>query len=96
MSEEKFSEFFYLEHKTGHKLYPVKVKNRESGVVAFRVSVGGKKGNTKEIGQEVHSEQELEKYVKELGYAVRAATKNGEIKGLYKIGHRSIVKAVFK
>ena len=55
-----------------------------------------KKGNTKEIGTEVHSEHELEKYVKELGYAIRASSKNGEIKGIYKIGHRSIVKAAFK
>ncbi len=94
MSNPIFSELFYLEHNSGDKLYPVKMKNKESGKVAFRVSPGGTGGNTKEAGQELECESEVKRLVFDLGYAVRAATKNKSRTGLYKIGMKSISRAV--
>lgn len=94
MPDTLFSNLFYLVHKNGDKLYPVKMKNRETGKICFRVSPGGTGGNKKEMGLEVESEHEMKKYVLQKGYAVRAATLNGSRKGLYKIGQRCIVSVV--
>ena len=93
MSDE-FSYKFYLEHKDGIKLYPIRVKNRDTGKVAFRISLGGKKGNTKELGLEIENEDELKSYIFGKGYAIRVSTLDKKVKGLYKIGHRSILRAV--
>ncbi len=89
-----FSTVFYLEHQTGDKLYPVRMKNRDTGVLAFRVSPGGTGGNTKAAGIEVEDEHEMKRYVFEHGYAVRASTLNKSRNGLFKIGQRSIMRAV--
>lgn len=89
-----FSELFYLEHESGDRLYPVRMRNRDTGRVSFRVSVGGSGGNTKEAGHEIDDEREVKRLVIEQGYAVRAATKNNARKGLYKIGMKSIRRAV--
>jgi len=94
MSSELFSYKFYLAHKDGHKLYPIRIKNRESGNIAFRISEGGKGGNTKEAGLEVTDEEQVKDYVLNKGFAVRVSTVDKNIKGLYKVGHRSILKAV--
>lgn len=56
MTDTLFSNLFYLVHKNGDKLYPVKMKNRESGKICFRVSPGGTGGNKKEMGLEIESE----------------------------------------
>jgi len=93
-NRELFSNLFYLLHQSGDKLYPVKMKNRDTGKVAFRVSRGGTGGNTKESGMEIEDEYLMKKYVFEQGYAVRASTMNKSRNGLFKIGQRSIVRAV--
>ena len=89
-----FSELFYLLHETGDKLYPVRMKNRDTGKYAFRVSKGGAGANTKSAGLEIEDEHEMVHYVFELGYAVRAATIDRSKGGLFKVGQRSIVRAV--
>ena len=94
MSEEIFSSLFYLLHKNGEKLYPVKMRNRDNGKRLYRVSPGGTGGNTKKAGIEVDDENEMKNYVFKHGYAVRVSSKDKETKGLYKIGHRSIISAV--
>lgn len=93
MSSELFSYKFYLAHKDGHKLYPIRVKNRETGNLAFRISEGGKGGNTKQVGLEISDENQLKDYVINKGFAVRVATVDKSVKGLYKVGQRSILKA---
>lgn len=93
-SADLFSNLFYLLHQSGDKLYPVKMKNRDTGKVSFRVSKGGTGGNTKESGMEVEDEYQMKKYVLEQGYAVRASTKNKSRNGLFKTGQRSIIRAV--
>lgn len=94
MSDSIFSDLFYLEHISGDKLYPVKVRNRETGKVSFRVSPGGTGGNTREAGSEVDCEFEVKRLVLDQGYAVRASTRNKSRNGLYKLGMRSIKEAV--
>ncbi len=94
MDQEKFSNLFYLLHKSGEKLNPVRMQNRDTGKSSFRVSPGGTGGNTKEIGIEVDCELEMKNYVVNKGYAVRASTKNGTRKGFYKVGQRNIVSIV--
>ncbi|WP_156498491.1 hypothetical protein [Oleiphilus sp. HI0079] len=92
---EKYSNLFYLLHESGDKLYPVRMKNRDNGQVAFRVSKGGTGGNTKEAGKEIMDEQEMKNLVLNEGYAVRAETKTGtKRRGLFKIDQRSIMKVV--
>jgi hypothetical protein len=96
MSSELFSYKFYLAHKEGHKLYPIRIKNRETGKLAFRVSEGGTRGNTKEIGLEITDENQVKNYVLKKGFAVRVSTVNKSVQGLYKVGQRSILEAVVK
>jgi len=94
MIEEIFSNLFYLVHRNGDKLYPVRMKNRDTGKTSFRVSAGGTGGNKKEMGLEIECEQEMKKYVLQKGYAVRASTRDSSRKGLYKIGQRCIVSVI--
>ena len=94
VSDSIFSELFYLEHVSGDKLFPIKLRNRDTGKVSFRVSPGGSGGNTKEVSSEVDCEFEVRRLVFEQGYAVRAATRDKSRSGLYKLGIRSINRGV--
>jgi len=94
MTQERFSNLFYLVHKNGDKLYPVRMKNRDTTKICFRVSPSGTGGNKKEMGLEIECEHEMKNFVLQKGYAVRASTKDGSRKGLYKIEQRCIVSVV--
>jgi len=72
----------------GSQWYPARMKNRETGLVAFRLSEGGAGGNTKEAGVEVGSEDEMISLVLEQGYAVRMASGKGGVKSLFKLNGR--------
>lgn len=87
-----FSRRFSFVLKTGEELFPVRMKNRQTGLVAFRVSKGGTGGNTKESGIEVEDENEMVRYVLELGYGVRASTLDKKKSGLYKPDGRSVAQ----
>ncbi|GHB02554.1 hypothetical protein ACFFLG_19105 [Shewanella indica] len=80
-----------LTHKNGQVLYPVRIKNNDTGKLAFRLS---KKGNTKAEGIEVSDEQDMILKVTTQGYKVRARTEQppsqGGIAGLYALDQRSI------
>jgi len=84
-----------LHHESGDILHPVKVKNKDTGVVAFRVSKGG---NTKQDSLEIEDEQSMLDYVLKQDYQVRATSLNsvtGSSKkrsGLYRLSQRSILK----
>jgi len=74
----------------GTVLSPVRVKNRQTGKVAFLLSEGGAGGNTRENAIEVVDEDEMAKMVCFQGLAVRASSLNRERNGLYRKGKRSV------
>lgn len=84
-----FGSMFCLVHDSGDVLYPVKMKNRDTGVLAFRISPGGVGGNTKTIGREEEDEAIVFARVQG-GWAVRASTLDRTRAGLYKIEQRCI------
>lgn len=94
-SSQKICLRLKLHHESGDILYPVKVKNKDTGLVAFRVSRGG---NTKQDSLEMEDEQSMLDYVLKQDYQVRAtsiAPLTGSSKkrsGLYRLSQHSIVK----
>ncbi len=86
-----FSNLFYLLHQTGDRLYPVRMKNRKTGRVAFRVS---DHGNTLADGLEIDDAETMYDYVVNKGFAVRAATLNRSRDGLFRPDQRSIRELV--
>lgn len=87
-----FSRRFSFVLKNGKELFPVRMKNRQTGLIAFRVSKGGTGGNTKENGLEVWDENEMVRYVLELGFSVRASTLDKKISGLYRPEGRTVAQ----
>lgn len=66
------------------------MRNRDTGKVAFRISPGGKGGNTKESSsEEIDASIVFEKVTVDR-WAVRVASLDRKTEGLYKIGHKSI------
>lgn len=87
---ERFGNSFGLIHNEGDILYPVRVRNRDSGAFAFRISPGGAGGNTKGIQVEEPDESVVLERVLRGGWAVRVSTLDRRRAGLYKVGQRSI------
>ncbi|MEE4812816.1 hypothetical protein V2K35_02950 [Pseudomonas alliivorans] len=46
IDQNRFSRAFRFVLKNGTEVFPVQVKNRSSGLVAYRISRGGTGGNT--------------------------------------------------
>ena len=90
---ERFGSLFYLVHVDGTHLYPVRIRNRDTGRACFRVSQGGAGGNTKSVGREVEDEATLLRLVNS-GYMVRAAPRQGGPANLYRVGDRAIRELV--
>jgi len=72
--------------KNGHIIHPVKVKRRDTGKVAFRISGAG---NTVQASQEV-DEQTMIRRVLVDGLAVRCASADGKINGLYRPAAKAV------
>lgn len=87
MLKENQKHVFSLTHSSGDQLYPILMKNRDTGKIAYRVSLGG---NTKIDHIELTDPKEVLHHVRDLGYSVRAACPDTGRNGLYKIGQRSI------
>lgn len=87
--QDRFSRAFSFALNNGTEVFPVQMKNRSTGLVAYRVSRGGTEGNTLENGEEV-DEVTMIKKVLNLGFAVRCGSLDGSVRGLYKIGQRSV------
>lgn len=87
--QKRFSRAFCFVLNTGKEIYPVKMKRRETGNIAFRISVGGAGGNTVKASEEVDETTMIRKVLND-GYAVRCSSLDGEVTGLYKHGHRSV------
>ena len=77
----------------GTRLFPTRMKNRDTKKVAFRLSPGGTGGNTKEAGEEVEVEDQMIELVVSRGYAVRMASERGGTKNLYKLSGRVVREA---
>jgi hypothetical protein len=89
--QDRFSRAFCFVLKTGKEIYPVKMKRRETGNISFRISAGGKGGNTVEASEEVDEATMIHKVLND-GFAVRCSSLDGEVNGLYKHGHRSVLE----
>lgn len=89
MDQDRFCRHFSFVLASEIEVFPVMMKRRETGRIAFRVSVGGTSGNTKAAGEEV-DENEMVKKVLDQGYAVRCSSLDRKTTGLYKPGERSV------
>jgi HNH endonuclease len=87
--QERISRAFSFILNSGTELFPVQMKRRGTGSIAFRVSPGGAGGNTLEASEEVDEETMVRRVLEE-GYAVRCKSLDGNTNGLYKHGHRSV------
>ena len=74
----------------GSELFPVRMKNRDTGHVAFRLSEGGTGGNTKEKTIEEEDENRMIEMVCHKGMAIRLQSANGSRQGLYRKDGRSV------
>ena len=88
-AQERMSRRFSFILNNGTEVFPVQMKRRDTGTIAFRVSPGGTSGNTLEASEEVDEETMVRKVLEE-GYAVRCRSLDGNTNGLYKHGHRSV------
>lgn len=87
--QDRFSLAFSFVLNNGTELFPVRMKRRSTGMVAYRISRGGAGGNTLEASQEVDEATMIHK-VLNLGFAVRCSSLDGNTKGLYKSDQRSV------
>ena len=87
MDERIFSRRFCFEHTSGDLLYPVRLRNRQTGTLRFRVGKVTTKG---EHELEVE-EDEMERLVLEEEYVVRMKDPNTGRNGGYRKTGDSIV-----
>lgn len=80
---------FCLIHSTGTRLYPVRMRNRDTGRTAFRLSKGG---NTLAESVEIEDEANAFEMVNSGQWAIRAASLDSKVQGLYKVGLRSVLR----
>ena len=88
-NQERFSTAFSFILNSGIEVFPVQIKRRDNGNLAFRVSRGGTGGNTLKSGEEVDEATMIHKALNG-NDAVRCSSTDGSTKGLYKQGHRSV------
>lgn len=67
--DARFAQTFHLVSNEGRKVVPVRMKNQDTGLVAFRLA---KMGNTKDGQREVTDEAELLRLCETGQYQVRA------------------------
>jgi len=95
INQDHISRKICFKLKSGVTIYPIRVKRRDNGKLAFRVSKGGKGGNTLACGEEVDEESMIRK-VRDLGYAVRCASLDGSKRGLYRVAGRAVREMVIE
>lgn len=88
---DAFCRRFRLIHVCGDVLYPVRIKDRDTGELAFRIAKGG---NTKDESISVQNEEEMIEKVLRQGFRVRARTEKpvsrGGRAGLYAVDEQAI------
>lgn len=90
--DTRFAQTFHLVSNEGRKVVPVRMKNQDSGLVAFRLA---KMGNTKDGQREVTDEAELLRLCETGQYQVRAQPldKSGPANFVRPLLNHRIVKA---
>ena len=89
-ASKRFCKTFCLIKNDGTELYPVRIKSRTSGRLAFNLSEGGANGNKRENVIYEENESALFNLVVNEGLAVRASALNGRSPGLYKVNQRAV------
>lgn len=74
----------------GAVMFPVRMKNRDSGRVAFRLTTGTGSGNTKDASDEVEGEDQMIDLVCRHNRAIRLSTADGTRQGIYRRTGRSV------
>ena len=85
----RFSKHFSFKLHTGEEIFPVQIEARATGKIAFRVSPGGKGGNTLDVTEQV-DESTMVKRVLVEGWGVRCSSLDGAVQGQYKPGQRAV------
>lgn len=85
----EFSEAFSFILHSGKEVFPVKMRSRTTGLLAFRVSPGGTGGNTLAATEQVDEVTMVNRVLLD-GFAVRCSSLDGLAHGQYKAGHRAV------
>lgn len=93
INQERVSRKFSMILKSGTAVFPVLVKDRITGNIAFRVSPGGT-GSNKTANQDQVDEVTMVSRVLSQNYQVRCSSLDGETTGMYKQGERSVERVV--
>jgi hypothetical protein len=88
---ERFCLRVRFTHEDGTPYHPVRVRDRDTGRLTFRVTSGGAQGNTKARTSFVEYESELVKLLR-AGSSVRCAPLHGGTQNIYSTKSRSIVR----
>lgn len=93
INQERVSRKFSFILKSGTEVFPVLVKDRNTGNIAFRVSLGGT-GSNKTVNQDQVDENTMLSRVLSQNYQVRCSSLDGKTTGMYKKGERSVERVV--
>jgi hypothetical protein len=74
----------------GTELFPVRMKSRDSGKVAFRLTAAGTAGNTKDTIEEVEAENQMIELVCKQNRAIRLYSADSSRQGIYRRTGRSV------
>lgn len=92
MHVKRIDTSFWFEHRNGVRLYPCRVKRRDTGRVAFRVAQPGTGANRNVNQIELEDVGEVFYHVFALGYSVRMSGLDSRLNGLYSKDGYSIVR----
>ena len=84
-----FSNAFSFILHSGQEVFPVKMRSRATGLIAFRVSPGGAGGNRLAATEQVDEATMVDRALAD-GFGVRCSSLDGLITGQYKAGHRAV------
>jgi hypothetical protein len=93
INQERVSRRFSFIFKSGVEVFPVLVKDRNTGNIAFRVAPGGK-GSNKTVNQDQVDEETMVLRVLTENYLVRCSSLDGKTTGMYKNGERSVERVM--
>jgi len=86
---DRFAQSFAFVLNNGDVVRPIRLRDRDSGRVAFKVS---ERGNTNDDAQLVDDEETLANLVLDRGFRVRCSTQNGDRDGLFSPKGRTVIE----
>ena len=92
MANSDYHTRFWFQHESGKRLYPYRLRNRDTGRIAFRVAKPGAGANRKVNQVELDDVEEVFRHVFSLGYSVRMRGEDPKFNGLYARDGHSIVR----